>query len=706
MPDNRVDTTRPEYSWIPFFEELARRLHEDGWRERQGEIVAELQRMLADGLTVTKFVNQMVDLIDPFSIFAMIRRIGFDEALKLMTAYQGLFNLTEDLPTVEMMTPSVNPMNSLFFSGIPELSQVDPHWELFNYVMSTESSDLEMDVDRFATLLNASVAVKGAGKSTVTGALYWVQPHRFLKDDTIRSVLGTSFDDRGRRFGLSYTDALRIVRQQVDEPFPSVNVREWLLKGFRDDPHAVNRTVWQCTAERNQEDRERYLQGGYVGFGWTDADLTVAHDRDAVRKLTGLSSSPLGDANNFALEMRSGDVVVIHSGQTRTYRWGIVNADRGFFDPSKADGADASNRRGVSWMRDPVRLSGLETGHFGTLTRRSEVGPGVIGEILDSLEGPAPIPENGEDGPVVAPTQPEYTIVSMLDEGVFLGRAEIDSILSLLQRKQNLILQGPPGTGKTFIAKRLAYALLEERADDRIASVQFHQSYSYEDFVGGFRPGLNGGQLVFEAKDGAFLRLCEKARENPDDRYVMLVDEINRGNLSRVFGELLMLIESDKREERHAVELQHREQMPASEPTFYVPPNVYIIGTMNLADRSLTGMNVAMRRRFAFRELMPQFNTDRFKSWIADTGMPDEMQVRIRERMATLNQSITADPSLGKQYAVGHSFFCPGQGDPEDGDWEAWYRAVVEHEIRPLLEEYWFDQPQRAKEESDGLLAD
>ena len=240
--------------------------------------------------------------------------------------------------------------------------------------------------------------------------------------------------------------------------------------------------------------------------------------------------------------------------------------------------------------------------------------------------------------------------------------------------------------------------------------MQFHQSYSYEDFVGGFRPGLDNGQLVFEAKDGAYLRLCEKARENPDNRYVMLVDEINRGNLSRVFGELLMLIEADKREERHAVELQHREAMvqagTADIAWFYVPPNVYIIGTMNLADRSLTGMNVAMRRRFAFRELTPQFESDRFKSWIADTGMPDDMQIRIGERMAGLNKAITEDSSLGKQYAVGHSFFCPGQDDPEDGDWEAWYRAVIEHEIRPLLEEYWFDQPQRAQEESDRLVAD
>ena len=154
-----------------------------------------------------------------------------------------------------------------------------------------------------------------------------------------------------------------------------------------------------------------------------------------------------------------------------------------------------------------------------------------------------------------------YSIDHMLDDGVFLEGAEIHRMMRILRSKKNLILQGPPGVGKTFIARKLGYVLMGEKgeeAEKRITSVQFHQSYSYEDFVGGFRPDVEDGQMVFTRQDGPFLRVCKAARENPDDDYVMLIDEINRGNLSRVFGELLMLIEADKRKPEFGVSLQHR----------------------------------------------------------------------------------------------------------------------------------------------------
>ena len=207
-----------------------------------------------------------------------------------------------------------------------------------------------------------------------------------------------------------------------------------------------------------------------------------------------------------------------------------------------------------------------------------------------------------------------YGIDGMLDDGVFLEEEEISRMLRILQTKKNLILQGPPGVGKTFIAKRLAYALMGSESDERITSVQFHQSYSYEDFVGGFRPRIADGRMAFKPKDGPFLEVCKKARGNDDEKYIVLIDEINRGNLSRVFGELLMLIEADKRDPKHGATLQHR---PEFYSAFFVPENVYIIGTMNLADRSLTGMNVAMRRRFGFVDLKPQFNERVFTDWLS-----------------------------------------------------------------------------------------
>ena len=294
-----------------------------------------------------------------------------------------------------------------------------------------------------------------------------------------------------------------------------------------------------------------------------------------------------------------------------------------------------------------------------------------------------------------------YTIDNVLDEGVFLERDQLVRMERILRTKQSMVLQGPPGVGKTFIARKLAYVLMGTKAEKRITSVQFHQSYSYEDFVGGFRPSVKGDQMVFERQDGPFLEVCKKARANPEIDYVMLIDEINRGNLSRVFGELLMLIEADKRKPEFGVNLQHRRE---DDEKFFVPPNVYIIGTMNLADRSLTGMNVAMRRRFGFVDLKPQFGKPVFENWLRDeTEMPPEMRVQIITRMAALNASIAGDASLGLNYAVGHSFFCPPERGPAGG-WEEWYETVVDYEIRPLLREYWFDAPDTANDHADKLL--
>ena len=299
-----------------------------------------------------------------------------------------------------------------------------------------------------------------------------------------------------------------------------------------------------------------------------------------------------------------------------------------------------------------------------------------------------------------------YAVGVMLDEGVFLEGSQIERMIRILRSKQNLILQGPPGVGKTFISRKLAYVLMGEKgegAEKRITSVQFHQSYSYEDFVGGFRPDVVDGQMVFTRQDGPFLRMCAEARAHPDDDYVMLIDEINRGNLSRVFGELLMLIEADKRKPEFAVKLQHR---PDDDEGFFVPENVYIIGTMNLADRSLTGMNVAMRRRFGFVDLKPQFNERVFTDWLArETDMPPEWREWINSTMFDLNQTIARHPSLNENYAVGHSFFCPRERTPEEG-WNEWYETVVEYEIRPLLKEYWFDDPDTARTEANKLLRD
>lgn len=279
--------------------------------------------------------------------------------------------------------------------------------------------------------------------------------------------------------------------------------------------------------------------------------------------------------------------------------------------------------------------------------------------------------------------QNEYTKKDFLKE-VYLSSEELDHLCSLLKRKKNIILQGAPGVGKTFTAKRLAYALMGKKDENKIASVQFHQSYSYEDFVMGYRPYEDGFQLEY----GIFYEFCKKAERHPKEEYFFLIDEINRGNLSKIFGELLMLIENDKRGERVI--------LAYSKSYFSVPPNLYIIGMMNTADRSLAIMDYALRRRFSFYKMKPAFEQEGFVIYQKKLGSKklDTLLHLIKE----LNQEIMEDSSLGEGFMIGHSYF-----SGEINFKEEWLEEVVEYDLIPILEEYWFDNFRKLEEWTEKL---
>ena len=279
----------------------------------------------------------------------------------------------------------------------------------------------------------------------------------------------------------------------------------------------------------------------------------------------------------------------------------------------------------------------------------------------------------------------KYTREDFLKE-VFITEENLDALEQLVKTKKNVILQGAPGVGKTFSAKRLAYLMMGCKDDSRIGLVQFHQNYSYEDFIMGYKPSGD----TFELQRGQFYKFCINAANNPDKDYFFIIDEINRGNLSKIFGELLMLIEKDYRGER--LTLAYKDEK------FFVPKNIFIIGMMNTADRSLAMIDYALRRRFSFFDMKPGFNSTGFQEYMHKFNNP-HFEALVNA-IVELNKKITDDDSLGEGFEIGHSYFC-GQTSVTD----AWLKSVVKYDIIPMLQEYWFDNKSEVKISGDRLLA-
>jgi 5-methylcytosine-specific restriction protein B len=354
--------------------------------------------------------------------------------------------------------------------------------------------------------------------------------------------------------------------------------------------------------------------------------------------------------------------------------------------------------------------SALEALDFTIVAKRPVLAAGSAQDQGQAAEQQA---ENLYTGPpaskeeaIIAVAEPESTYASppppaAYDEQtalgeLFISKEELAAALAGLRRRRALLLQGPPGTGKTFLARRLAWLLLGAQDDSRIELVQFHPSYGYEDFVLGFRPGPDG---QFGLVPGVLPLLCQRAAADPDKPYFLLIDELNRGNVARIFGELLVLLEPAQRGPAHALRLPYA---PPEAPRFFVPENLYVIGTLNLADRSLAPLDYALRRRFAFVTMQPQFG-GALQALLHAARVPGPLAAHVAERMAELNQVIADDPDLGPDFAVGHSYFCAPPTAPAEA--AAWLRLIFEQEIGPLLADYWREQPATAAGQQRRLLA-
>jgi len=329
----------------------------------------------------------------------------------------------------------------------------------------------------------------------------------------------------------------------------------------------------------------------------------------------------------------------------------------------------------ASWMyKDPVDEP-VPAGDIGTNAGAEQE---TEGEVREAFQ-------------VAAPIVP-YSVEDILKDGCFLERAEIDRLLDRLRTKKNLILQGPPGTGKTWLAKRLAFALMGQKDDSRVRAVQFHPNLSYEDFVRGWRPT---GEGKLSLADGVFMEAIKAASKDPSSKFVVVIEEINRGNPAQIFGELLTLLEAGKRTPNEALELCYPDADGKRRPV-HIPENLYVVGTMNIADRSLALVDLALRRRFAFVGLESRLGQV-WRDWVVkDCAVDPGLVADIERRIAELNDQIAADARLGKQFRIGHSYVTPAHR-LEAGDTKKWFQQVVDTEIGPLLDEYWFDAPDEAQ---------
>ena len=318
------------------------------------------------------------------------------------------------------------------------------------------------------------------------------------------------------------------------------------------------------------------------------------------------------------------------------------------------------------------------------------------GQLTDEGSGQEDLDGENE---ITLPVEPvlTYSLEDIVRDGCFLEKERLATILERLRSKKNVILQGPPGTGKTWLAKRLAFALIGHRSESRVRPFQFHPNLSYEDFVRGWRPGEDAR---LDLVDGPFLRVINDAAADLSSDYVVVIEEINRGNPAQIFGEMLTLLEADKRTSEDALALSYSR---SPQERVHIPPNLYVIGTMNLADRSLALVDLALRRRFAFIDLEPTFG-DRWRDWVsANYSIDVEFLSDVERRMTLLNQTIAGDTSLGPQFRIGHSVVTPVPSSPTDKSRE-WFTQLVETEIGPLLDEYWFDNSDKSRDEKNRLL--
>ncbi len=691
-----------QFTWIPLYAEIAERLL--AWEDRQPELIACLEGLREQGVKVTPINDKdkegntfVMKEIDPFTFCGSFNRgIRDEERLAILKEVKQLLGATKPLPDDFAGIPILNNMRSWLvpYQHSRGRDDVAKLWQVFREAQS----DNPLDSAGFAAAFDNAIKLRGVSTNLTMG-LFWIRPDTFLNlDKRNRKYLKIKLPRQGLNAKF-YISTVKDVLEQ-GKPLPEVSYAAWVATStIEEDELPPDSNYWLVGSYWKNADPQdqtaRFLEEGVWQNGYKDKYLDEVRsiqvgDRIGIKSTsTQKNNLPFDAGGNTVSKMTVKAIgeIVANRGDGRTVE---VEWDTSF-EPK--DWYFYTNQKTLWRVRtDP---SYPYPQHSQQLVDFVWKGGQQDYEWFLNRWGDA-----SGDRPDDAATDPPFGVEDVVASGAFLPVAELEQMLARLQEKKNLILQGAPGVGKTFIARKLAYALMQQKASARLNMVQFHQSFSYEDFIRGYRP-LPDQAGTFGLQDAVFYKFCKQAQDDPDQDYVFIIDEINRGNLSQIFGELLMLIEGDKRGEEFAVPLVYQRQ---DEPPFYVPQNVYLIGLMNLADRSLAIVDYALRRRFAFATLKPQYASAVFQKWLSDRNMDAALAQLVASRMSSLNQQIATDPLLGENYQIGHSFFCP-RGEDFSGLQRSWYEGVVQTEIVPLLKEYWFDNPSRVQQAEEELLA-
>ena len=617
------------FRWIPFYEEIADKLSVYHDKKKRLKLISFVNK-LATEFNLSYLLNKELKDICPFTILGTFNRnIKESTRKKIAKKWATFLDVKESIPNSFEGIPLLNNQLSCFFSNSEnQQKEINDLWDFYVVALNFSNAN-ESYQEQFKQQFD-NVIAQPCCSWQLTNGLFWIRPNAYAVLDKISKIYLS--DDLGfiknKNLSKSYfkgEDYLNLLNDLSvrfkEDYFPAHSFPELYLTALRK----------------------------YESYVTNDEEL-LSNNQWKVVVLQFIKE----------LCQKNGTNTFTRQDLLNNY----IEQFEEKFPNNKTIGESLSNT--LQRLREKNNLSFLEKGKYQLLNNDFEED-----EDIDN--------ENIIEQSIVKEI---YNLEDLIKEGCFVEEEQLSKIISSLNRRKSIILQGPPGTGKTWLAKRLANIIVGYKNSNNIKAIQFHPNMSYEDFIRGYRPSGDGRLALI---DGPFLEMINKARNDSQSNYVMVIEEINRGNPAQILGEMLTLLEVDKRTPTEALELTYRRE---HENGIFIPNNLYVIGTMNLADRSLAMVDFALRRRFAFFYLAPNFDEKWLNYMIDKTKLSRKSLEKIRHVMNNLNQYIAKEEMLGNAFTIGHSYLTCDSVIP---DAMSWYKDIIDSEIKPLLEEYWFD---------------